>query len=62
MDGPACEHGRVRRPFWKEYLVMRPVKRFGVHKHKSARKFRSNAGTTHRINMKPLPMRGGWRL
>lgn len=40
---------------------MRPLKRFGVSKFKSARKFRRSVGRTKAINMKS-PMRGGIRL
>lgn len=41
---------------------MRPVKRHAVSKGSSARKFRSQAGRTKAANVKPMPMRGGWRL
>lgn len=37
-------------------------RRFGVHKGKSARHFRSAVGQTHPKNMRLAPMRGGWRL
>lgn len=40
---------------------MRPVKRFGVSKGRSARKFRRNVGRTKGANL-VMPMRGGWRL
>lgn len=40
---------------------MRPVKRFGVNKRSSAKKFRRNSGRTKAANM-VQPMRGGWRL
>lgn len=40
---------------------MRPVKRYGVNKRKSAKKFRKNSGRTHVRNMSG-PMRGGIRL
>lgn len=40
---------------------MRPVKRFGVGKRSSARKFRRNISRTKSPNM-ITPMRGGWRL
>lgn len=41
---------------------MRPVKRYGVSKHKSARHFRANVGRTKAPNVTLSPMRGGWRL
>lgn len=41
---------------------MRPVKRSGVHKGKSARKFRKNISRTRAPNLVMAPMRGGWRL
>lgn len=37
-------------------------KRYGVHKGKSASKFRHNVGKTHKHNIRSAPMRGGWRL
>lgn len=40
---------------------MRPVKRFGVNKRKSASKFRKHTRRTNAWNMKG-PMRGGIRL
>lgn len=40
---------------------MVPVKRYGVNKGRSARKFRSNTRRTKGANMRN-PMRGGWRL
>jgi len=40
---------------------MRPLKRFGVNKHRSARKFRRNVSRTHPRNMNAV-MRGGIRL
>lgn len=40
---------------------MRPVKRYGVNKRRSAKKFRRHAGRTKAANMKG-PMRGGIRL
>lgn len=36
--------------------------RYGVNKHKSAKKFRSQIGKTKLINIKAGPMRGGIRL
>lgn len=41
---------------------MRPVKRYGVSKSRSARSFRGNVGRTHHVNLRNAPMRGGWRL
>lgn len=41
---------------------MRPLKRSGVNKHRSAGKFRRSAGRTKAPNVKAGPMRGGWRL
>lgn len=41
---------------------MRPVKRVPVHKGHSASKFRRDVRRTHPKNVKPVPMRGGWRL
>lgn len=40
---------------------MRPLKRFGVNKRKSARKFRRNVSKTKAANFSG-PMRGGIRL
>lgn len=40
---------------------MRPLRRSGVNKHRSARKFRGHVKRTKAANMKQ-PMRGGWRL
>lgn len=40
---------------------MRPVKRSGVNKSRSARKFRKNSKRTKALNMGGLA-RGGWRL
>ena len=40
---------------------MRPVKRHGVSKHRSAAKFRRNVRRTKGANVN-APMRGGWRL
>lgn len=36
--------------------------RFGANKVRHARKFKRDVGTTHPRNVKPKPMRGGWRL
>lgn len=41
---------------------MRPVKRFGVHKGRSARKFRKHVSRTRAPNIFAAPMRGGIRL
>lgn len=41
---------------------MRPLKRRGVSKHRSARKFRNHVGKTKAPNVIMAPMRGGWRL
>lgn len=40
---------------------MRPVQRFSVNKHRSARQFRGKVSRTKAANLKS-PMRGGWRL
>lgn len=41
---------------------MRPTKRSGVSKGRSARQFRRNTTRTKSPNMSLMPMRGGWRL
>lgn len=41
---------------------MRPSKRYGVNKGKSARTFRGHTSKTKGLNMKGAPMRGGIRL
>lgn len=41
---------------------MRPVKRFGVNKRHSAKKFRRNVSRTKAPNVVAAPMRGGIRL
>lgn len=41
---------------------MRPIKRQGVHKGRSASKFRHNVKRTKGANVSHAPMRGGWRL
>lgn len=41
---------------------MRPNKRIGVNKGKSARQFRNNTRKTKAANTAPMPMRGGYRL
>lgn len=38
------------------------MRRYKVNKSRSARKFRSNAGHTKRMNVAPPPMRGGFRI
>jgi len=42
--------------------MIRPLKRRGVHKGRSARQFRSNVGRTKGANMQQGLARGGWRL
>jgi hypothetical protein len=47
---------------------MRPTRRArvdkyaGPHRDGSAKQFRRDVSTTHPRNVKPRPMRGGWRL
>lgn len=41
---------------------MRPVSRSSVSKGRSAHKFRKNVGRTKAANVRPAPMRGGFRL
>lgn len=41
---------------------MKPVKRFSVNKHSSARKFRRQVSRTKAANLGANPMRGGIRL
>jgi len=41
---------------------MRPVKRHGVNKYHSAKKFRKNSSRTKAANMNGGLARGGWRL
>ena len=41
---------------------MRPLRRTGVSKSKSARKFRSQIGRTKAPNVAMGSQRGGWRL
>lgn len=41
---------------------MRPLSRKPVHKGHSARKFRKHVGHTKAANLRPMPMRGGYRL
>lgn len=37
-------------------------KRFPVNKARSARSFRKNVSRTAAMNVRGVPMRGGWRL
>lgn len=48
--------------FFLEEVVMRPLSRGHVSKHRSASKFRHHVSTTKRANLPIMPMRGGWRL
>lgn len=41
---------------------MRPLKRYGVSKKRSAGKFRKNVKKTKAANLPISPMRGGWRM
>lgn len=41
---------------------MRPVKRSGVSKSRSAKSFRRGVTRTKSPNVAVMPMRGGWRL
>lgn len=41
---------------------MRPLKRHGADKHRSAGKFKHNVSRTKSVNVRGAPMRGGWRL
>lgn len=50
----------VWRPVGEVY--MRPVKRSYVDKGRSAQKFRGDTARTKAANMRPPPMRGGFRL
>lgn len=45
-----------------EDFAMRPLKRFGSNKGKSARKFRGQVSRTKAPNISQGLMRGGWRL
>lgn len=38
------------------------MRRKGLNRSKSARKFRSSVGRTKRMNVAPPPMRGGFRI
>jgi len=48
--------------FFNWRLAMRPVRRSGVNKSRSARRFRRDTTRTKSPNMSLTPMRGGWRL
>lgn len=41
---------------------MRPVKRGRVNKFRSANKFRGQSMRSNVRNLRPQPMRGGWRM
>ncbi len=41
---------------------MKPLSRNSVHKHTSAKQFRSNVGRTQMANLVAAPMRGGIRF
>lgn len=41
---------------------MRPLHRKKVNKFKSSKKFRKGVGKTKAANLRPSPMRGGYRL
>lgn len=41
---------------------MRPLKRMGVNKGRSARSFNKSQRFTKQANVAPAVMRGGWRL
>lgn len=41
---------------------MKVLSRRPVHKHGSAKKFRKQVGRTKAANVKPMPMRGGFRF
>ena len=41
---------------------MRPIKRYSVNKRRSAGKFRGDVSLTKAANLRPPPMRGGFRL
>lgn len=43
-------------------ILMRPVKRGSVSKGRSAAQFRGNSRRTKAANVRPAPMRGGFRL
>lgn len=45
-----------------ERIAMRPLKRMGVSKRKSARTFRNQIGRTKAPNVMMGSQRGGWRL
>lgn len=37
-------------------------RRMSVNKASSSRSFRSSVGRTKAANVRPMPMRGGWRM
>lgn len=41
---------------------MRPSSRRPVNKRKSAKQFQRNVTRTKELNIRPIPMRGGFRL
>lgn len=41
---------------------MRPLKRHGANKHRSAGKFKHQVSRSKAPNVAMAPMRGGWRL
>lgn len=41
---------------------MRPVQRGRVNKHRGAQQFRRQVSHTRAANVRPAPMRGGFRL
>lgn len=44
-------------------LKRKPVNKHGFkHQHGSAKQFQAHTERTHPKNIKPMPMRGGWRL
>lgn len=63
--GGAAQDRRAFGPHPDGPLILRRMmimRRYSVNKRRSARKFRRNVGRTRRVNVKPQPMRGGWRL
>lgn len=53
---------RVSECLFSERGFMRPVRRKGVSKHRSARQFKRNIRRTKAPNMRLTVMRGGIRL
>lgn len=43
-------------------VFMKPVSRYGVSKGRSANKFKHNVSRTRALNLRPPPMRGGFRI